>query len=175
MRVLILILSTLLICSCASVRDLEQAKDCQVWKDNPLFLPPTAVSAGNGRASWSGHCRTLWWDCKNVSGNLEKNGDVFVSTYHDYKLNWDENKPIGKIENGIFRFNEENVLLNLASIGPRTADMKDLTVKYNVKFFGMDNDVAVRFNKACTAEDALVGSLVLATVEKVNSEAAHKH
>ena len=174
MKILLLMfITSALLSGCASVKQLENAESCRVWKESPFFFPPTAVQAWNRSASWSGHCRSLWWDCKNVTGRLEDNGDISISNHEDYKLNWD--KPdiiIGKLLNGEFTYNGENPLAKFISYSAMRADMQDLAVKYNVHAFGMSNEVAIRFNKECTAEQAILGSLVLGAVERLQAESS---
>lgn len=169
------IISFLFIFSCASVKDLEVSNNCHVWRDQPLF-GPTYVSAGNKRASWSGHCKNLWWDCKNVTGYIEENGDVFINFYEDYKLSFDEQRPIGKIANKVFTDSRENPFSNIIDTSPMRVDFTDLTVKYYVKFRPIydSKEVSARFNKACSAEDALIGTLVLNAVGQLQAE-AHKN
>lgn len=171
MKILPFFVLVLTLFGCASVDKLEQDETCKVWKESPFWFPPTAVSAYNRVASWSGHCRQLLWNCKNVSGHWEENGDITISNHEDYKLNWDKQDiVIGKIVNGEFTYNSENPLAKFISYSSMKADMQNLAVKYNVQAFGMSNEVAIRFNKVCSAEQAILGSLVLGAVERLQAE-----
>lgn len=171
MKNYLILLSILILSSCASVQELEVADHCLVWRDQPIF-GPTAVSAGNKSASWSGHCKNLWWGCKNVTGYIEDNGDVYIHFYEDYKQSFDQQKPIGKITNNIFTDSRENPFSSIIDTSPMRVDFNDLSVKYNVKFRPIYDakEVSLRFNKACSAEDALIGVLVLNAVGQLQSE-----
>lgn len=172
MKKTLIAFSFLILASCASVQELETAENCLVWREQPIF-GPTSVSAGNKRANWSGHCKNLWWGCKNVTGFIEDNGDVYIHLYDDYKLSFDEQKPIGKVDNNIFTDSRDNPFSNIIDTTPMHVDFNELSVKYKVKFRPIFDakEVSTRFNKACSAEDALIGTLVLNAVGKLQSEA----
>ncbi|MGZ3790676.1 MAG: hypothetical protein ACXVCQ_19285 [Bacteriovorax sp.] len=171
-----IIFTMMLASSCTSVKNLEKESTCNVWKDQIIF-GPTHVSVGNNKASWSGNCKDLWWNCKNVSATLKKDtGDVFLDVYDDYKINWDTEKPIGKILNNQFTYNEKNPLEKYISYTPIAVNVDAHTVTYRVKIplMSLNSEVLYHYNKTCTPSEALLGTLAVGVVEGIQNDSAKK-
>ena len=172
MKFIFSILFTLLLSSCASVEKLSSSDHCEVWEDRLLF-GTVNVSVANGIASWSGNCKKLWWECKSVKAHLDnKTREVYLSVSDDQKLNWDPQKPMGKINNNVFTYSDKNPLEKYIKITPMTVDMSAYLVSYNVQIPSIKQDTKVKyaFNNKCSAEEALIGALAVGAVSKLKSE-----
>lgn len=172
MKSIIFLVSMTTLFGCASVEKLSSSDHCEVWEDKLLF-GITNVSVGNGNASWSGNCKKLWWECKRVSAYVKKDTrDVYLSVSDDHKLNWDPEKPIGKIVNNEFKYNDKNPLEKYISYSPMVVDMNKYIVSYIVRvpLINQENTVKYNFNNKCNSDDALLGALAVGAVRKLKSE-----
>ncbi|MFZ3228603.1 MAG: hypothetical protein WA160_00235 [Pseudobdellovibrio sp.] len=177
MKLILITLIPFFSLSCTTVANLKKEEKCTVWKER-ILLNPISASAGHGRASWTGECKNLWWDCQIASSFVNKNtGDVYLKIQADDKINWDQNKPIGKIRNNTFLYSQENPFKSLISQTPMISDATTQTVSFNLTLHPTNTTTTVVYqnNGKCSDEDALLGSLVVSAVEQLKSKNAETH
>lgn len=141
------------------------------------MLGPLYTTAGNGKSSWRGNCKDLWWNCQNVNAYIEKESqDVYLTSSEDYKLNWDLKRPIDKIINNEFTYSNINPIEKYISTNPMIIDSKTQTVNYLVKLYplNLDSKVTYHFNKMFSEVEALLGSLVVGASEVSDSSTSNQ-
>ena len=176
MKIIIVVLFASFISSCTSIKTLENSNACTVWKEQILF-GPTYVTVGNNRASWSGQCKNLWWNCNSVNASFDpKTSEIFLRVDRDQddgtKLHWDQDKTIGKITGSEFYYSEKNPLENFISYTAFKANPESLTVTYQVSIhpLNLKNEVVYHYNKVCSTNDALLGVIAVGAVENLKSK-----
>ena len=125
MKHLILFILVLAISSCASVKELQEAKTCKVWEDQPIG--PFSVDSNPEFSMWKGKCALFGlFICKWVKTDV--NGQEY---FQDANGIFKSRVKIASLKHNKLIY-EKSILEMLFEIKPLMIDMDKRKVLYQV-------------------------------------------
>ncbi len=161
MRNVLIVFCVLTLSSCASVKEMEEARTCKVFEENK-YLGVNYIDVENEVANWKGHC-TIWgvfW-CQWLRADFASNG---VDIYIEGNGLFNQRRIVAKSNSTGFEY-EKTFLEIIAKSHPVKIDMTSRKVSRDIQLtaFGMNEvtNETLSFNQSCTQKQAALGAITL--------------
>lgn len=160
---ILLLMTALILTSCASVEKLKESKTCNVWEDQKLF-GPLSVEVTNNEAYWKGQCSLFYiWVCTWVKADMPEGQNSIFLDGNGVFVN---RKTYAKLQDNKMIF-EPTFLDGLVKSSPVTIDRKELLTKRTVTtaIASISSDEEFHFNKSCTNRQVATGTMALIAIK----------